>query len=112
MSLDTQTLGIILGLLGGGGLLGLLGKAYAKMKQLDDKQDKSACLLCRKEIDSLFIAVREEIHTRAHKSEVIAHAALLAEHGKSLAVLEANLRALADSMHRVERLVEQLVERA
>ena len=80
-------------------------------RAVEGAQPKAACLVCRREVEASLTALKDEVHNRAHKSEVIAHAALLAEHGKSLAVLEAHLQALNDSMHRIERLVEQLVER-
>jgi len=109
MTLDTASIVTILGLLGGGGILGLLGKLYALRKALDDKQDSKACGICRKEIDALLSTMREEVHARANQRDIDAHAAILADHGKSLAVLEANLQALTESTHRIERMVEKLV---
>ena len=109
MSPDYQTIGAVLAVLGGGGLLGLLGKLYSLRKTIDDKQDAKDCATCRKEIDALLVTLRDEVHTRANKSDLAAHAAILADHGKSLAVLEANLQALTESTHRIERMVEQLV---
>lgn len=109
MTLDTGSIIAILSVLGGGGILGLLAKGYSVAKSIDDKQDAKACATCRKELDAALVAMRDEIHARAAQRDIDAHAAILADHGKSLAVLEANLQALTESTHRIERMVEKLV---
>jgi hypothetical protein len=109
MTLDTASIVTILGLLGGGGILGLLGKLYGLRKSLDDKQSAEKCRECHKALETTLGNLRDEVHARANQRDIDAHAAILADHGKSLAVLEANLQALTESTHRIERMVEKLV---
>jgi hypothetical protein len=115
LTISTGTVVTILGILGGGGILGLVGKLYALRKQLDDKRDEKSCTICRSEVDARLQGVKdwmtEALDDRASKNEVTAHAALLAQHSTELEVLKTKLDALGQSSKRVEQLLERLLEK-
>jgi hypothetical protein len=126
LTISTGTLSVILGILGGGGLLGLLGKIYALRKTIDDKRDEKSCVICRGEVDARVQAIKdlmsvafddlrkelnEALDKRASKAEVIAHTTLLAQHTTELEVLKTKLDVLTESSKRNESMLERVLDR-
>ena len=70
LTISTNMLLTILGLLGGGGLLGLLGKLFDLKKKLDDKRDEKDCVACRDALAERIQKLSDELRERPWRSSV------------------------------------------
>jgi hypothetical protein len=98
---EVALLASVAGLLGAAG--GVLGRWYSFRKMIDDKQDASRCATCRKEVDAKIAGLREEL-----RGETSKYGAAQAELGKTLAVLQAKLEMMDQTLHEVRQDVRVL----
>ncbi len=78
-------------------------KFEADLSALRESQ-RERCAACRKEVDA-------ELEHKASKSEVIAHAQMLAEQGKALAVIQTEMAGIGKRVDELRDMVRQLLER-